>query len=104
MNSEENNQSSETANSSAETSTTPESGLRHRATANSASASVGTANSDQPTAATQPVATSVSERAGQSRSTPSFVLMVILGAAILLLCLRRLYISTDHLPYPDYQH
>lgn len=103
-NSEDKHKSTETANSAAETSTAIESGLRHRVTAVSSGASTATANSDQPSATMQPTATPAPERAGQSRSTPSFVLMVILGAAILLLCLRRLYISTDHLPYPDYQH
>lgn len=101
-NSEEKRKSTETASSAAKTTT--ESGLRHRSTAVAGGASTATANSDQPTATTQPTTTPAPERAGQSRSTPSFVLMVILGAAILLLCLRRLYISTDHLPYPDYQH
>ncbi|XP_014787367.1 mucin-5AC [Octopus bimaculoides] len=37
-----------------------------------------------------------------SRGTASFVLMMMLGAMILLLCLRRLYVSVDHLPYSDY--
>ncbi|CAI9733798.1 Hypothetical predicted protein [Octopus vulgaris] len=93
--------SSETSLSSTTTTTTATTTPANTSNTNT---SATTTTSSAPQMETADVASppNATTQRPSSRGTASFVLMVMLGAMILLLCLRRLYVSVDHLPYSDY--